>query len=208
MLSYPTRGDPDLGCRRSRKTGKPFLSCEDLGEIVNPPGFSLTFDAGKAAMASVFTGDIAQSLHRYVFDWNIIGLPAGPEGFRIWADTDQMTISTQCKHPQEACEWMTFRSSLELWEAVPDLFLTGSPVRVSAALSPVFRQVMGHIDTQIIFDNFSDYAIPNPAMPRVPHVSDILWTIFNQEADAVIRHEKSISQAIEDATSRIRGLTG
>ena len=88
------------------------------------------------------------------FEWDYAVNPAGPAGFRCWGDTDQIIISPTSDSPDDAFNWMLYRSSKEAWEEAYDggiiLAFSDGPTRKSIFSSKAYMEPLGVIDTDMI----------------------------------------------------------
>ncbi|MEM4602136.1 MAG: hypothetical protein QW808_04475, partial [Desulfurococcaceae archaeon] len=172
----------------------------------------IQFKTGKIAIEGATSCDSVRDLRKgyeLPFSWKFVVPPAGPAGFRVWGDTDQMVIFTGCKDKSAAYEWMKFRSSREAWIELykegMTLAFTDGPTRFSIFDDPSFKEPLKAIDVNMIKEAYK-YVIPNPFVPRTPYADRILFTIIPTEYDNALRGAKSVEQAIRDAVKLINDV--
>ena len=134
----------------------------------------INFDTGKMVTATGTTCDSVRSLRKgfeLPFGWDFVVLPAGSAGFRCWGDTDQIVISSSSKNPNQAFDWMLYRSSKDAWEesyaAGIVLAYSDGPTRWSIFDSKAFTEPLAAIDVKMIAEGYK-FTIPNPYTPRSP----------------------------------------
>jgi multiple sugar transport system substrate-binding protein len=170
----------------------------------------ITFKTGVIAVENFTTCDLQDLDRDLPFDyWDLIPLPAGPKGFRVWGDTDQMVISSSCKNPEAAYRWIKYRSSKEVWDELyargVRMAITTNPPRLSIIQSSAFAEAIQPLDPSMMVDLLSEYVIPDPYVPRSPHSDRILFTVVPTEIDNILRG-KSIEQAITDTHNLINDI--
>jgi multiple sugar transport system substrate-binding protein len=172
----------------------------------------IQFKTGKIAIEAATSCDSVRDLRKgyeLPFSWKFVVPPAGPAGFRVWGDTDQMIISITSKNKKAAYEWMKFRSSKEAWVELykegMTLAFTDGPTRFSIFDIPAFKEPLKAVDVNMIKEAYK-YVIPNPFLPRTPYADRIFFTIVPTELDNAMRGTKSVEQAINDAVKLINDV--
>ncbi len=163
----------------------------------------ITFDTGRMVMAGGTTCDSVRNLQegrRLPFAWDFVLLPAGPQGFRCWGDTDQIVISSTSPNADAAFDWTAYRSSREVWEEAYDagttLAFSDGPTRWSIFESRAFTEPLGELDIEMIKEGYRQ-TIPNPFVPRSREPYRVLFTIIPTEVNNVMRGTKSAQEAAD-----------
>lgn len=176
----------------------------------------ITFETGRIAMDAANTAWTIplEIVKDYGFKWDFVIRPAGAGGFRVWADTDQMIISSSSKHKREVFEFVKWKSSSELWhliltKLIPEkgIQFPASPPRKSILEMESWRESIAPIDVNMVVIALrGDYIKPMPFTPRSKYTKRVVFTILPTEMEAVWTRQKNSEQAAEDMTYQINKL--
>ena len=185
----------------------PEMAAEKLG---------FAFKTGRIAMGPSNTCDTIplEIVKDYGFEWDFIIFPAGPAGFRVWGDTDQLILNAKSRHKGEVFEFIKWRSSSELWHLILTKFTpeTGiqfpaSPARQSVLELEAWKESIAPIDANMVAIALGgDYIKPMPWTPRSEHTKRAIFTILPTEMVNAWVGAKTPEQTAEDMTRQINEL--
>ena len=140
----------------------------------------------------------------FPFGWDLVPLPAGPEGFIVWGDTDQSVTSSTTPNPDAVYEWMSWRSSAEAVQQTYDagvlLATYYMPTRKSIFDMEAYNKPLrdGGLDPKMI-PRLLGHVKPDPFVYRTPAALKIIFTIVYEEIRNVLRGSKDIDEAMAEA---------
>jgi ABC-type glycerol-3-phosphate transport system substrate-binding protein len=115
-------------------------------------------------------------------------------------------IAASSKNPDQAFDWMVYRSSKDAWEDTyaGDIILAYSdgPTRQSIFSSPAFIEPLSGVDVKMIEEGYK-FTIPNPYTPRSPQANRVVNTILPTEVDNMLRGAKTPEQAAADMCAQL-----
>jgi ABC-type glycerol-3-phosphate transport system substrate-binding protein len=162
-------------------------------------GIGITFNTGKIAIGgqSAATLMYRQINHNQPWEWGAVPMPAGPAGHAHWADGNALAISSACRNPDLAWDYVNLLTSNRAWDVTLEM---GIPFRMPPRLSVIngteFRKAWAFTDVDMLLEATSGSKGINPTVPSSPGSFRIVYEVLVNEIQNYVRGVRDLEATI------------